>query len=428
MVVSLRRFKLAVQSDYIKDVTTLATGTGFGHAVPIVAAPLLTRLYSPGDYGFMTLYMTLTSLITVAASGMYSHAILLAENDEQAINSLALCWLISAGLSLLVLAVVVGLHHTLNNLAIIRDMGGWLYLMPVSVLLGGGYQNLYSWSNRHKQYGELARCRVAQAVSGTGSQLLLGFMQFGAGGLIVGVVAGQFVSVILMAWRSISHVQRNLSKLSWGMMGQRMIKHKRFPLYVLPTEFLNVAINRIPVFFLNTFAALGSVGFYGFALRILGLPTSFMSSSIAEVFRERASREYRRRGTCHEIYVKTLISLALTGLLPFTCLFVAAPNLFAVVFGEPWREAGEYVRWLSVMYYFGFVSSPLSYVYFITHRQVEDLLLHVYMLVSTIISMYLGFWIFEEVIYVVALFSINYALIYIVYLVRSYSLAKGAAQ
>lgn len=412
---------------FLRNVLTLATGTTIAQFIPILAAPVLTRLFSPADYGLLALYSSISGLLTIAATGMYAQAVILAANDREAANLMALAASITMGFSLLMLLAVVIFHQPLVAALRSPEISPWLFLVPASVLLGGLLQGLTNWSNRKQQYKRLAMNRVAGSITGTGVQLAAGTAQAG-GGLILGLLSGLGVSTALLGWRVLREDQANLKEASLSGMRQAGRRYRRFPIYVLPTEFINVATNQVPIFVLNTFAGVTSVGLYGMTQRMLGLPSSLIASSITDVFKQRAASDYLLSGNCRGIYLNTFKLLLVLAIMPFTLLFVFGPQLFTFIFGEQWAPAGEYARYLSPMFFLGFVASPLSYVYFIAGRQREDLILHIYMAVSTLIALVVGYEIFREPRYMILCFSLNYSFIYLIYLVRSYQFSGGGIQ
>lgn len=420
----LRKWSIG-ESEFVRNVITLATGTGLAQAIPMLAAPLVTRLYTPSDYGILTLYSTIIGLAGIFANGMYASAIVIAKNDDDATNVFALSILITLVFSVVGMGIVFLLHDAILSWLGEPRIWMWVFLMPLSIFLSSLYQAQNNWVNRNQKFKILAGNRISQAIFSTGIQLLFGFVQLGASGLISTVVLANLFATALLSWRVWRNCPLNFRVISFKKMRWQAKEHWRFPIYSLPTDFLNIAVNRAPIFMLNMFAGVAAIGYYGFALRIMTLPTGLLSASIGDVFRQRASSDYREHGNCRSIYLKTFKSLSLMAALPFLFLFIAAPTIFPLIFGAKWAEAGDYMRWLSIMSFAGFVSSPLSYVYYIAEKQGEDLLLHLYMLVSTILCMYVGFWIFGKITYVIALFSINYALIYVIYLIRSYSFANG---
>ena len=47
--------KLKPKSEFAKNVLTLMTGTTIAQAIPIAISPILTRLYTPEDFGVFNL-------------------------------------------------------------------------------------------------------------------------------------------------------------------------------------------------------------------------------------------------------------------------------------------------------------------------------------------------------------------------------------
>jgi O-antigen/teichoic acid export membrane protein len=421
--ITLLRTRL--RSEFLRNVFTLATGTAIAQFIPILAAPILSRLFSPADYGLMALYSSVAGLLAIGATGMYAPAIILAKDNREAANLLALAVNISLIFGLFTILVVVVFHQALLTALHNPEISPWLYVMPISVFLSGLLQGLTNWSNRKQQYKRLATNRVAGSVIGTGVQVTAGMAQAGGGGLIVGLLSGIGVSAALLGGQTWREDRTNLKEAT--PVGMRLVAraYRRFPIYVLPTEFINVATNQVPVFVLNSLANAASVGLYGMTQRVLGLPSTLIASSITDVFKQRAASDYLKYGNCRDIYVKTFKLLTALAIVPFGLLFLFGPELFGFVFGERWAPAGEYARFMSIMFGIGFVASPLSYVYFIAGKQREDLLLHVYMAFSTGFALALGYTLTYEPRYMILCFSLNYSLIYIFYLIRSYFFAKG---
>jgi O-antigen/teichoic acid export membrane protein len=400
-------------------------GTSIAQAIPIVASPLMTRLFSPQDYGLLAIYMSVVGLVAIAATGTYTHAIMLAEKDEDALNIMALCAVITSTLSIITFLVVLLFRYQISHLLQSDAIAYWLLLIPISIFLSGIYQALNYWMNRKRAYRRLAVNRVAQTSIATSSQLVLGFFKFGAGGLISTYICSSGIGASLLGWQFWKEDRNKLQAISRHKMKEQGSLYRRFPLYSLPTDFINVATNQVPILLLTVFVGVGGVGLYNLSQRVLGLPAGLVASSISDVFRQRASSDYAKHGNCRDIYVKTFKTLFLLAIIPFTILFIIAPPLFAFVFGEKWREAGEYIRVMLPMIFLGFTSSPLSYVYYIAGKQREDLFLHIYMAASTAVSLWIGHLLFDKSVYVLMCFSINYSLIYVVYLIRSYTFSKG---
>ena len=66
------------------------TGTGLAQAIPIAISPILTRLYTPEEFGIFALYIAITAILTILVTGRYELAIMLPKEDEDAVNILSI--------------------------------------------------------------------------------------------------------------------------------------------------------------------------------------------------------------------------------------------------------------------------------------------------------------------------------------------------
>ncbi len=73
---------------------TLASGTAIAQLMLVLATPLLTRLYTPADYGTLAVYSSTLTVLLVLASLRYESAIPLPEDEDVAGSVLALTLLV----------------------------------------------------------------------------------------------------------------------------------------------------------------------------------------------------------------------------------------------------------------------------------------------------------------------------------------------
>ena len=182
--------KLKPKSEFSRNVLTLMTGTTIAQAIPIAISPILTRIYTPEDFGVFALYMSVASILSVIAAGRYELAIMLPKKDEDAINIVALSILISFFISFISFLVIFLFNAKITNLLGNSEISNWLYFIPITVLLTGMYRSFNYWSNRKKQYKRLATSKIIQSFTTSSTNLSMGFGGFGASGLILGGVLG----------------------------------------------------------------------------------------------------------------------------------------------------------------------------------------------------------------------------------------------
>ncbi|MBF4218060.1 lipopolysaccharide biosynthesis protein, partial [Vibrio anguillarum] len=126
-----------MNKSFSKNVLTLMTGTGIAQAIPIAIIPILTRMFSPEDFGLLALYAACVSILGVVATGRYEIAIMLPKDDEDARLLLQLSMLVALFFSLLISIPISIWNAQIARFLGNEDIAVWLYLVPVSVLFTG---------------------------------------------------------------------------------------------------------------------------------------------------------------------------------------------------------------------------------------------------------------------------------------------------
>jgi O-antigen/teichoic acid export membrane protein len=366
------------------------TGTTIAQAIPIAISPILTRIYTPEDFGVFALYMAIVSIIAVVATGRYEMAIMLPKKDSDAINIVALSILISFFVSFISLVIVFVFNSQITNLLNNPEISNWLYFIPITVLLTGIYQSFNYWSNRKKQYKRLATSRVVQSSTTASANLGMGFCGLGSSGLIVGQVLGQSISATILGkliWNEDKEKCRYIKISKILALANRYI---RFPRYDIFASILNVSSHKITHVLFNSLFNSTVAGYFFLMQKILSLPLVFISSAIADVFRQSASYEFSQYKNCKNIFMSTLKKLFMLSLIPVIILYLFSVELFTFIFGDEWKIAGEYAKTFAPVLMIQFISSPLSIVFYIAEKQNINLYLQILLIVLVLISMFIA--------------------------------------
>lgn len=404
---------------------TLMTGTAIAQAIPIAISPILTRIYSPDEFGLFALFLSISSLIAVLATGRYDLPIMLPEKDEDAASLLALSFILIAVIVPLLLVLILIFNKDISHILKNNEISPWLYLIPISVLFTASYSVVTCWSNRQKKFKRLSINRVVCSSTISGINLILGFARCGISGLIAGNLAGQGTALGILGWRIAKDDKSIFSSIDFTRIRQQARRYLRFPFISLPADFMNVAAQQAPILMLSLLYNPLIVGLFSLTQRVLALPLTFISQSILGVFQERASRDYNALGNCKDIYLKTFKGLLYISLVPFIIFFITSPWLFSFIFGKSWYEAGVYAQILSPLFFFRFISSPLSYVLYVAEKQNYDLLGQTLLVIVTISALKLGSYVNDNPRACMVFFSISCSIVYIFYLMSSYHFSKG---
>jgi O-antigen/teichoic acid export membrane protein len=416
--------KILPKNVYARNVITLMTGTGLAQAIPVAISPILTRLYSPEDFGIFALYIAIVSIATVFVTGRYELAILLPKDDRDALHIVALSMLLSCVISALLLLIISMFHGSIVEFLDAPELAGWLYWIPLSTGLLGCFTSLNYWINRKGHYRWLAMSRVAQTGSTSFIQLGAKYIQSGPAGLVVGQLVGQLLASSLLLYRIYREDQKKIKTLRWSRMRAMAHTYRNFPRFLIIAHAFNTASGQTPVLLFSSLFDSATAGFYMLIQRVMGAPMALVAGAIGDVFRQEASQAYIYTGNCHDIYIKTLRRLLILAVPPFTVFFFVAPALFGWFFGEQWRLAGEYARILTPMFFLQFITSPLSSMFMIAEKQRMDLAWQILLFVSTGGSFVVGY-LFSNVKMSFVLFSVAYCFMYSINGLMSYRFAKN---
>jgi len=417
--------KLKPKSEFSRNVLTLMTGTTMAQAIPIAISPILTRIYTPEDFGVFAFYMAIATIVAVIATGRYELAIMLPKKDNDAINIVVLSILISFFISLILFLIILIFNAEITSLLNSPKISNWLYFIPFTVYITGIYQSFNYWSNRKKQYKRLAISRVVQSGVTSSNNISMGFVGLGSSGLILGQLLGQGIATTILGkliWNEDKNRLKQIKKIKIIALAKKYIK---FPKFLILAHGMNIASGQAPVILLASLFSTGISGYYMLIQRVIGLPMSVIASSISDVFRQQASYDYTRIGNCKKVYLSTLKKLFFLALFPFITFYFVAPELFAFVFSEKWRIAGEYAQILTPMFFFQFISSPLGNMALVAQKQELDLYWQIFLFVLISLSFYIGGYILEDITLTLMLFSLSYSIAYLTSLVMTYNFSKG---
>lgn len=415
------------KSQFTRNVITLMTGTALAQALPIAITPILTRMYTPDEFGVFAVYIAICSILAVLVTGRYELAIIVPEHDEDAINIMALSIGLSFIISLSLLMIILLVGGEIARLLGSTSIGNWLYFVPLTTLVMGCYQSLNYWANRRSYYKRMATSRVLQTASTSTIQLSTGLLKTGPLGLILGQFFGQLISVIFLARSVFSQEKEQISKINKKKIRKVAKRYNNFPKYLIAAHGFNTGSSQSPVLLLSGLFATSVSGLYMLTNRVLSAPIALVATAIGEVFRQQASKEYAQTGQCKAIYLQTIKKLTLLSVIPFTVLFVFSEEIFSLVFGKDWVEAGVISKILMPVFFLRFISTPLSSMFMIAEAQKIDLYWQIALFSLVVVSFLTGSY-FSNVYLAFYLFSFSYCLMFLINLYLSYFLASGRVE
>jgi O-antigen/teichoic acid export membrane protein len=368
----LRRLRQpATEQSFFGNVTVMLAGTVAGQTVSILLSPVLTRLFTPEEFGHLSVYNSILSLLTTIASLGLELAIPICLADIECANLLALCGIALAATTGLVGIVSWLIPLRVLNLLSIGSLASYRYLLPVGLVCLGGYYIMLAVATRAGAFSSIARTRISQGLSGPVSQMLLGVLGAGTPGLIIGYVIGQSSGTLLLFVRFVLGRREWLRQITWRRIAAVGRRYIAFPLFSSWTRLLDEAGGGLILFVL--FAACYSPAISGFMFiseRVVMRPMMIISTSLLQVFIGEAGRTASQNPAQLRRRFRQVVPLQF--LLATT--WILAANLvagwaFPRLFGVAWANAIPYLRALSLAYLLQIVLHPVSGTLQLLERQ-----------------------------------------------------------
>lgn len=348
-----------------RDVATLTLGTAIAQALAVAAAPLLSRLYTPSDFGLLAVFLAISGVAATMVTLRYESAILVPIENKEAANLV----LLSLTLTLIGAAVLgfssIFMPASLRKIVGLEKLGAWLPLAFVVAGTTAVMATVQGWLNREKSYAQMAKLRIIQSTGIIGLGVIFGFFQ----NIGPGLLYAQTLACLLAAApafffvRSAARIWREDEILSVAKT------HKSAPKYLLPTAVLDIVTLQMPIILIANWFGESMAGQFSMAWRLLMLPMSLIGAAVGQVFLQRFA-QVRSDPEKTKKLIKTIWKiLFFFGIGPMTLVFFFGEDIFSLILGESWREAGTIASALAPMALAVFISSPTSGTYVILGLQ-----------------------------------------------------------
>jgi O-antigen/teichoic acid export membrane protein len=332
---------------FARSVTLLAGGTALGQAITVLVSPILTRLYTPEDFGVFGVYASILGIVTVVASLRYEYALPLPKMTRLLLTFWSFASSLLFGMTTLSWFVIYGLGGQIVTWANVPGLKPYLWLIPLGMLGAGTYQILNYWAVRKRDFPRIARTRLSRGVARAALQVGVGFAHSGPLGLLLGQFAGETAgstSLGLAAWRKDRAPFQAVSLQGIRRAGAR---YKRFPLFSSWAGLLDALGLQVPQILFAAFYGAEVAGWFALGQRVIAAPLNIVVDSVAQVYFGEAARLPRDDPKAMKrLFLKLTGRLALIGGVPVAVICALAPWFFAILFGPGWgQRAGMCRSW-----------------------------------------------------------------------------------
>jgi O-antigen/teichoic acid export membrane protein len=381
----------------------LMMGTFFSQLIIILVSPILTRIYSPEDFGIFSVYIAIVAFFATISNLRYELAIPISKSLANTLGSakLSLLLVMFTSITLWVILYISG-EYILGAMNAI-NLYNVFWLIPLGVFIGGTYNLFTFWSLKKRDFIHLSIGRMLQGAILALLQVILGIFKLNFVGLILGHVTGFFITVLYLLRKSIHVHIFAIKRINFKTLKKIAIRYKKFPKFSTFSDAMNVIGVQSPAILFASLFSISAAGYYMLASRVMSAPIVLIAESIGKAFLiESTSNDKQKLKTLTmNIYVM-LLKLSIGPLFVFG---VIAPDVFTIVFGNQWTESGLYAQAMIPWIFSVFVFVPMMQLYVTFERQDIEIRFQTFILVSRVTGIIIGA-IIGDVVVAIVLYSI----------------------
>jgi O-antigen/teichoic acid export membrane protein len=352
------------KADFFRNVITLLTGNTIAQAISLLAIPLLTRLYTPEEFGSVALFLSIANVLAIASTGRYDMAIVPAKRSGEAFHLMVGSIVLSLIFSTILLILLVFIKSKVVHFFGDKSFNTILWFIPLLVFLIGSHKSFHYWFNRRRNYKTLAVNRVAQSSTQTAAKLARNLFSNGYWGLAIGTIVGESIAWVHFMYRFIRTDLWRFKYLSYKKTFLAFKQYANFPKYLMPMGVINTISVHILIFSLSAIASSAFVGLYERAWRVINLPLSLMSNAFGSVFFEKMTKtQFPKKVYVASYFVNLTIAAVI--LLPIA---LWGELIFGFVLGNDWEVAGKIARLILPLTVFGYATECVSSIFSVTRK------------------------------------------------------------
>lgn len=381
-----------IKSAGVRNFAKLLSANVVAQVIGLIVYPILTRIYSPEDFGLLNLFLSISGVLVILSTAEYYNAIVLPKRDKEGVEVFYLCvciLLFVVGFTTLSVLFSDEIARLFNTPA----LANYYWLMPILVLVLGGWNILNYWYVRCARYSSISRYQLFQSTFSAVTKI--GFGHFGIlqGGMIYSIVIAPTIALIISLLTLFRQkVMSCWTRPSWNDIKFVANRYHKFPLYSLPRSFVNMVAGQLPVLLLTPLFGAQYVGWWSMALLLGFMPISMITKSIYQVLYQYTTDRVNNNQPIGVYFRRFTIFVLVIGIPLFGILYWLLPDLTLLFLGEGWDEAGVYLRWMLPWLLSSVLTASTGFLADIFFKQQIGFAFEMLTAILRVIGVLLGVW------------------------------------
>lgn len=401
---------------FIGDSFLMILSSGIAQVILIITTPIITRLYSPTEFGEFTIFSNIAMILIPIINARYDLLIVNTKNDRSA-NILSQ---ISFLISLLILLILIPIFA----------ISAWLYpnfildfIFIIIMLFLVSLTNIFTnYLNKDRKYKVLSLINVFRAGSMALLQIIFGLLALGSLGLIIGFSLSYIAGITLGYKTFKKHFNIVRDKEETKAL---FLENKNQLVYSTPSILLNSLSFSVVVFFIGILYTNTEVGIYGMAIRVLGIPVTIISLGLSKIFMQQANDYYIEHGNFRNLLLKFSSILVIVSIILYVPLYLFSEELVNILLGHSWVDAITVIKIVIPLFVIRLIVSTVSLSVIVLQKQQLELILQALFLIGTTVTFVISKMLNLTFLNFVSINTVVLIVSYMIFFIALYYFAKN---
>ncbi|MCG5175160.1 type 8 capsular polysaccharide synthesis protein Cap8K [Staphylococcus aureus] len=359
---------------FIGDSFLMILSSGIAQVILIITTPIITRLYSPTEFGEFTIFSNIAMILIPIINARYDLLIVNTKNDRSA-NILSQ---ISFLISLLILLILIPIF-AISACLYPNFISDFIFIIIMLFLVS--LTNIFTnYLNKERKYKVLSLINVFRAGSMALLQIIFGLLALGSLGLIIGFSLSYIAGITLGYKTFKKHFNIVRDKEETKAL---FLENKNQLVYSTPSILLNSLSFSVVVFFIGILYTNTEVGIYGMAIRVLGIPVTIISLGLSKIFMQQANDYYIEHGNFRNLLLKFSSILVIVSIILYVPLYLFSEELVNILLGHSWVDAITVIKIVIPLFVIRLIVSTVSLSVIVLQKQQLELILQALFLIGT---------------------------------------------
>lgn len=361
----------------IKNFFTLSSSLIFAQFLSFILSPVISRIYSPIEFGIYTNFIVCISVFGPILSGKYETAIVqVSKNSSEEKNLTALSIIVGIIFSTFVSFIFPLIYFSSDLFTYIYSVF-FLFLLLVSYFLNN---ILNSLNNNREDYKTIGFSTVIRSMYNNLFSV--------SGGYFLSTYITLVLSQVVSSFQGIKY-QKDKAQLNKGYFKdisklklKKVALKYRYQLFGNAPAALVTTINQSSILLLTgvLFGA-ETLGLYAISIKMLSIPNLVISNSIHKIFFKETQKSIDSNILVRK-EVNKIVFLIVILLIPLFSIIIYLSRYVPSFLGEEWQGAASVMMIMVPWFYFKTIADSFSSIYVLFNKQYYELRLQLFFLVG----------------------------------------------